>query len=74
MVLPPGRPKAKRAPSGGSAVHAVFSKSGVATSVGAKVLPPGRPKAKRAPSGGSVLHAVKSVGAIYTDPLTPSTR
>lgn len=30
-----GPPQVVSAPSGGSAVHAVFSKSGVATSVGA---------------------------------------
>ena len=35
MSAAPGRPKQARAPSGGSAVHAVFSKSGEATSVGA---------------------------------------
>ena len=38
-VFPPGRPKEKRTPWGGSAVHEVFSQSGVATSVGAHNTP-----------------------------------
>jgi hypothetical protein len=52
----PGRPKQGRAPSGGSAAHAVAS-------VGAMAAAPGRPKQGRAPSGGSAAHAVASVGA-----------
>ena len=56
---PPGRPKANRAPSGGSEPRA-------AGSVGATDSPPGRPKANRAPSGGSEPRAAGSVGATYS--------
>lgn len=41
----PGRVKATAAPSGGSAVHEVFSKRGAATSVGAISLDPAVGKA-----------------------------
>ena len=51
QVFPPGRPKGKCAPSGGSALHAVSERGGL-------IFPPGRPKGKCAPSGGSALHAV----------------
>ncbi len=54
---PPGRPKAARAPSGGSEPRA-------AGSVGAIEPPPGRPKAAKAPSGGSEPRAAGSVGAL----------
>ncbi|CAN5730554.1 hypothetical protein BH11PSE7_BH11PSE7_06870 [soil metagenome] len=56
---PLGRPKAIRAPSGGSAAHEVAS-------VGATESPLGSPKAIRAPSGGSAAHEVASVGAIFS--------
>jgi len=55
--FPPGRPKEKCAPSGGSEVSE-------ATSVGA-CFDAGPPQGETAPSGGSALHAVKSVGAIF---------
>ena len=55
MNAAPGRPKQVRAPSGGSAVHAV-------TSVGAE-FPAGPPQGKLAPSGGSVVREATSVGA-----------
>ena len=64
QFFPPGRPKEKSAPSGGSELHEVKS-------VGAD-FPPGRPKEKSAPSGGSELHEVKSVGAIQRPPATSS--
>uniref|UniRef100_UPI0035637652 ATP-binding protein n=1 Tax=Polaromonas sp. TaxID=1869339 RepID=UPI0035637652 len=57
-VFPPGRPKEKCAPSGGSEPHEVGS-------VGAPAFPPGRPKEKCAPSGGSEDTSVPGVGATF---------
>ncbi|WP_368647488.1 efflux RND transporter permease subunit [Castellaniella ginsengisoli] len=46
LFLPPGRPKAESAPSGGSEQAEPARRGGL-------FLPPGRPKAESAPSGGS---------------------
>ncbi|MCX7231933.1 MAG: biotin/lipoyl-binding protein, partial [Burkholderiales bacterium] len=58
-----GPPQGAKAPSGGSAAHAVASVGVTPSSLGATTPPPGRPKAGLAPSGGSAAHAVASVGA-----------
>jgi citrate lyase subunit beta / citryl-CoA lyase len=53
-----GQPQVAKAPSGGSAAHAV-------TSVGASTSNAGQPQVAKAPSGGSAAHAVTSVGASH---------
>ncbi len=53
----PGRPKQGLAPTGGSAVHAVFSKSGEATSVGPIFTWPVRVYWEDTDAGGIVFYA-----------------
>ena len=57
IVSPPGRPKAKRARSGGSAVHEVFSQSAEATRVGATFSWPVRVYWEDTDAGGIVFYA-----------------
>ena len=60
--LPPGRPKAASAPSGGSATGEAVERGGLTTP------PPGRPKAGSAPSGGSATGAAVERGGLTTPP------